>query len=120
MINKHDKVWKCCICNKHTSTLHEVFFGRGNRDICINHNLQVPLCPECHDNAHGKGASSITQDEYKYKFSAILGIDKEYAEREVKMVEMYGLNDRYYDMGDRCYLRFVEDRCRKAIDRFEQ
>ena len=47
------KLYRCAECNRQTTTKHEIIFGRGNRDICIDYNIQLPLCPSCHHTAHG-------------------------------------------------------------------
>ena len=54
MINKKKTIFNCCVCQSQTTTLHEVIFGHGKRDISVKYNIQVPLCPVCHAVAHGR------------------------------------------------------------------
>jgi len=52
--------YKCIACDKFhsittpTETLHEIVFGHGNRQVCIDNSIQVPLCQRCHAIAHGR------------------------------------------------------------------
>lgn len=46
------KSYSCVLCGKITKTLHECFYGSANRKISIKYNMQVPLCNDCHIEAH--------------------------------------------------------------------
>jgi hypothetical protein len=49
-VNKH---YYCAGCKGVTNVLHEIFPGDGRRRICIDYNIQVPLCQVCHAAAGG-------------------------------------------------------------------
>jgi len=42
---------RCIECRRPAADLHEIWGGRGIRQVCIKYNLQVPLCRECHNEA---------------------------------------------------------------------
>jgi hypothetical protein len=73
MKNKHNIMWQCAMpkCSNNTSTLHECFPGRMNRDYCIKYHIQVPLCPTCHYDVHHKKGMQI---HYKKLFCLLLDI----------------------------------------------
>ena len=103
-------VFKCAGCGAHTVTLHEIFFGRGNRDICVEYNIQVPLCIECHKVPHGTHSISsmsplatFNQNECKHYFCDILKIDP------VKTA--LGVQSKT----KRYYLKEVKEKCRIAL-----
>jgi hypothetical protein len=99
MENNHKTTWLCAVCGTPTQTLHECFFGRGNRNICIDYNLQVPLCPEHHDMAHGKRVSVKSQDQWKRYFCELLDI--------MFIKAQFGVMSRH----ERGYLEEVKDKC---------
>ena len=76
MINKNT-IFRCILCTHHTTILHEVFPGRGNRKPCIEYNVQVPLCPECHTKAHATYSPNHEKraDDYAKDFCEYLGVD---------------------------------------------
>ena len=47
-------LYRCAGCGTHTTTLHELVPGHGNRKICEHYNVQLPLCPYCHLAAHNR------------------------------------------------------------------
>ena len=72
MNNQHDTTWHCVICQRETGTLHEVIMGTGNRQTCIDYNIQVPLCVPCHQEAHGGKGKQL---RFKQWFCNLLEID---------------------------------------------
>ncbi len=55
-------MYNCCICGTPEAQLHEVFFGRGVRDLSIKYNLRVPLC-EIHHKSSPTGADAHHRKE---------------------------------------------------------
>ena len=43
---------KCIVCGRPASEMHEIFYGRGVRQLSIDYGYQVPLCRCCHQSAH--------------------------------------------------------------------
>jgi hypothetical protein len=68
MVNKHDTTWRCVRCGTYTQTLHEVIFGRGNRQVCVDYHVQTPLCTSCHELVH------TNKDKYVKELLNFLGV----------------------------------------------
>lgn len=75
---KHRILYKCALCNVHTVTLHELVPGRGNKDVCVKFNIQLPLCVECHKLAHSDVAKEIRSRLFSElcvdEFKAVRGV----------------------------------------------
>lgn len=54
---------RCAVCGRIAGIeLHEIYFGRGKRDLSIQYGLVVPLCVECHrgtNGVHGKNGHAL-------------------------------------------------------------
>ncbi len=46
---------QCEACSRLAVTTHELFPGRGRRKECKEYGIQVRVCNECHQWAHGRG-----------------------------------------------------------------
>lgn len=68
------RLYNCCICGTPNAQIHEVFFGRGVRDLAIEYNLQVPLCVEHHNN--GKDCAHNNKLFYQNMFCGLFGINR--------------------------------------------
>ena len=81
------QVWGCCICGMPTSTLHEIFYGHGVRvEYGIKYNLQVPLCPRHHVQAHN------TKEKNQRDFCRFMGLDYQEAKLNINI-----RNKKYFD-----------------------
>ena len=47
---------KCSICGKKRDNLHEVYFGRGKRQLSIKYGCVIPLCYSCHVKIHNNNS----------------------------------------------------------------
>ena len=89
-----------------TATLHEIFFG-PDKQLSVEHNLQVPACDRCHKHAHGRKDGVIrtdwdhkSQEEYQKGFCTLLELDygdilllvNTLDHDKLKLVESNGLN----------------------------
>jgi hypothetical protein len=97
-------------CGAETTNLHEIFFGRGNKQICVENHIQVPLCEgdatNCHLKPHEQHKENeYSQDVWKEHFCIWLGIDREKAEQAVQYKHQ------------RQYLFEVKDKCLKKLHR---
>ena len=103
MINKNT-LFKCLLCPEHSTTLHEVYFGKHRRNA-VKYNVQVPICNTCHRKAHGTFMANwdISQDQYKTMFLDWLGLDKEKTEADLEKHR------------DRAYLEEHKNDCLKMI-----
>jgi hypothetical protein len=69
----------CEVCGKPYAHNHEIFFGRGKRQLSIKYKLQKRLCYEHHEKPYGDNPhyNKAIDDEYKRegqrKFEAIHG-----------------------------------------------
>jgi hypothetical protein len=57
----------CEVCGKPYAALHEIFFGRGKRQLSIKYRLQKRLCYEHHNMPGGMNPhfNKAIDDEYK-------------------------------------------------------
>ena len=115
MVNKGLTMYHCCICGSDTTQLHEIIFGSANRKICIEYNLQVPLCSKHHDISHGKKHIPVnceydcmSQSQCYTHFCDILRIDPFKTFREVK------------NKSERHYLDTISESCSNIIRGFEK
>ena len=90
----------CAICQDICDSLHELVPGRGNRKVCIEYNIQLPLCVVCNSvqMVHGQHSK-----EWRNKLFEILGID------EYKAVQAI------HNKNKREYLEKVKEKCEKRI-----
>ena len=79
--SKHRKLYTCIgqvvdlgnnDCQGQAVTYHEIIHGGGqtNKKIAEYFNVQVPICPQCHNRVHGKDKRPM--DGYKDHFIEIL------------------------------------------------
>ena len=55
----------CYYCGSTGAERHEVYPGRGKRQICIDYGFQVDLCSECHRQLH-ENATPQAQERNQY------------------------------------------------------
>jgi hypothetical protein len=67
MKNTKKLVYECAECRGAARVLHEIIFGNGNRQICIEYNIQAPLCPLCHGAAHDKWTPHGNSPLYRFR-----------------------------------------------------
>ncbi len=60
-------IYRCAGCGSACNTLHEIIFGNGNRPVCVEYNIQVPLCYVCHMAAHGQSTKHASTPLYRFK-----------------------------------------------------
>lgn len=125
-MKKDNKQYRCAVCSRKADELHEVIFGNGNRLICINYNIQVPLCRCCHFVSHGRkllqGYSPL-QKYIKIELNGTNCIDQ-HAIKEYFVYDILGLD--YYDVAiairdkrKRQYLEDNKEHCLEMIKKFE-
>jgi hypothetical protein len=101
--------YSCCVCENQTTTLHELYFGKHYRPLCIEYSIQVPICYLCHASAHDKPIrNALPFDRYGQKkcrevFGEILDIDLD--------LVFQALQPR----ADRKYLEEIQQRCENVI-----
>ena len=100
MVNNHAVLWSCFGCGISTNVLHEVFFGTSKRIKSIRYDIQIPLCPKCHNAAHGRKTKSDanrfrrkSQDDIKHAICDFLGLDYYKACYEINQGKSYYLLD---------------------------
>jgi hypothetical protein len=82
--------FRCCVCGQ-PATLHEVAKGCDRRPFGIRHHIQLPLCSEHHDVAHGKYGMSQNHDVFYThwlvgKRFELYWIDRIYGENEYNRI----------------------------------
>jgi hypothetical protein len=55
----------CEVCGAGYAANHEIFFGRGKRQLSIKYGLQKRLCHEHHQGPYGPHFNKAIDDEYK-------------------------------------------------------
>lgn len=45
----------CILCGTPTTDMHHCIFGVGNRKLCDEDKILIPVCRCCHDEIHGIG-----------------------------------------------------------------
>jgi len=104
-------LYHCAICQRHTTTYHEVFFG-SLRKKSEKFNIQIPICIFCHSKAHGRkyldfpSPLSGTQEAIQRTLCGILMIDY----RKTKSALMSRFSG---------YLDEVTDQCAEIIRSYE-
>lgn len=93
--------FQCAICQRPTTKLHELVPGRGNRQVCVDYNVQLPLCLDHHLLAH-----SPESKKWRTELFTILNIDED---KTVQAV---------HNKHNRNYLEFMKDRCGKKINSY--
>jgi hypothetical protein len=101
MKNEHNTVWRCVICNSRTATLHEIVYGRGNRELAIIHNIQAPACTNCHRESH-----SEEWEAKRNEFITWLDVDR------VRLIQAFNAGKR---SPKRAYLKEISDHCLRQI-----
>ena len=88
--------------------LHEILFTGHMKKVCIEYNIQVPLCQRCHHQRHH--ATDITKKGRK--------------QMDIFMCEALGID--YYKAlqsiaykNKRSYLELVKERCKEKIKSWE-
>ena len=115
-MKKDGTVYNCVISDMPTDKLHELVPGSGNRSICIDYNIQVPLIPALHMTAHGRGnksdgtysAQSYSQKQMFEKLCEIMDIDPIKTWRGVKEISQRG------------YLEEIKEHCREKLRGWER
>jgi hypothetical protein len=109
MVNSNRYNWRCLLCQKPGSTLHEIFFGRGIREqYGIRHHLQAPLCKYHHDCAHGNDATchSGNMDWFQNDLCERLGID-----RDATKALIFARDHATLEKGDEARLKRLMEYC---------
>jgi len=112
MKKKKNAVYECALwgCDNLSTTLHEIIFGSLYRQLCIDYSIQAPLCPECHNKAHGRGIALQSQQGHIQK-----KIKKYLVETFLK--QNYNVIVRAFSTPvDHGYLETIERACRKRIE----
>jgi hypothetical protein len=117
-MKKDGTLFNCVISKMPTDKLHELVPGGGNRKVCIDYNIQVPIIPDLHDTSHGKGVKDKMRMDYKEQelsqeqmyilFCEIMEIDPVKTRRGVR------------EIGHRWYLEEIKDHCLQKLRGFEQ
>lgn len=90
---------KCYVCNAPYAATHEVFYGRGKRQLSIKYKMQAKLCYEHHEHTR-TGIHFDKRFDFKVKQIYQRKFEKEYS-RE-KFIEVFGRN--YLDMSFEEYI----------------
>jgi hypothetical protein len=90
--------------------LHEVFPGNGRRIICIEYNIQIPVCLKCHNVCHGHTVpehycrlNGWSQQEIQMRYCQEAGIDYDKVRFEI------------FNCVNREYLESVSSRCKLKL-----
>ena len=94
---KHDKT-KCLLCNQYAAELHEIYFGRGVRQISIDHGYQVPLCRYHHEFAHRQ------KDEAQSIIFERLGLD---TDTWIRCRRIFNCNTKDWTIEDEEYIEKI-------------
>ena len=68
----------CHYCGTPNAERHEVYPGRGRRQICIDNGFQVDLCPACHRAMHenstpaAQAINKFWREKYQREYEAEL------------------------------------------------
>ena len=106
-------IFKCLGCEDPTTTLHEIFFGTHGKQICIEYNLQVPLCPLCHLVPHGK--YTIDAHSKKPKFFHYNQSDALYYFCSFLQINYYSAKQAVDSKRNRGYIIEMKDHCLQRI-----
>lgn len=123
MKNKHDRIWECLLCSKHTGTLHEIFYGKF-RKKSIEYSLQCPICPDDHDFVHlKKNIDTYTHEQFvitcKYSYEEKLNyIIQNYLCEIMKLPNRYIIKQAL-ENSDTAFLDIVAQLGELAIQRLE-
>jgi len=114
MKTKGKILYSCCVCQAHTTVLHEIVFGSLYKRVCEDFNIQVPLCQRCHQSAHGQKDGKVyteydcmSQNDCLRYFCDLLSIDV------VKVVPAVK------NKTDRPYLDTINNTCLNKIRQYE-
>ena len=111
---------KCCF---HPGTLHEIWFGNGWRRLSIIYSLQIPLCPGCHDEAHGRGKNKGYQYKSKIEmmkiYCGLMGIDYEKTDWAIKKHHEIVSYGRLGTMTSKEFLMFQSKRIKEQLKEWE-
>lgn len=125
MKNKKRLVFNCaCGCGRQTATLHEIVPGSGNRDICIDYNIQLPLCMDCHTVAHLRSllaGNSPLEEFTKKQNGTVAGLDNELIQGYlfgILGVDMYAVLRALSPSNSKEYLEEIKDSCKIIIMSF--
>lgn len=67
---------KCFVCGQSPVHLHEVFYGRANREKSIEDGCVIPLCPMHHNMSNQGVHYNNDLDDYLKKFAEKKWIEK--------------------------------------------
>jgi len=124
MKNNNKTVYECAECRGGARKLHEIIYGHGNRKICEEYNIQVPLCEICHGAAHDKWTPHGNSPLYRFRKADINSkkitldvkrIARHLCESYLKLNYwdiLIGVKQREY----RHSLELVKDQCKKIIE----
>ena len=123
MKNKPKKIYNCgCGCDRQTVTFHELIPGSANRTICEDHNIQLPLCVDCHTVAHLRpllSGYSPLQEFVKEGSDALNNIAIQEHLFSILGVDMYEAWRAFSPSRSKKYLVEMKDICAESIKRFE-
>ena len=124
MKNKKKIIFNCaCGCGRQTATLHEIIPGSGNRDICIEYNIQLPLCSLCHTVAHLRFLLNEYSPLLKFtkKINNDIKLDNTLIQEylfSILDVDMYAVLRALSPSNTKEYLVKIKDDCHKVIMSF--
>ena len=126
MKNKKKIIFNCaCGCGRQTITLHELIPGNGNRKICEDYNIQLPLCIYCHTVAHLRFLRNDFSPLLKFtkkQNGTELKLDNELIKKnlfEILNVDMYSTLKAMSPGNSREYLDQIKYICLQGIMSFQ-
>lgn len=69
IVTNYDEI--CFFCGKKADVKHHLIFGTGNRKLCDEDGLTVPICNSCHNM--GEISSRVHDNSMAEKLSKMLG-----------------------------------------------
>jgi hypothetical protein len=99
----------CLFCTKQTSTYHEIFYGRGSRDICIKYGLKIPVCQACHKELHSNKEKGQKRIVKKLKLP-------EHCLQPTKLIMHKA--EKSWSQAEKVYIEMLGETIQKRIDIF--
>jgi hypothetical protein len=81
----------CEVCGKPYAHLHEIFFGRGKRQLSIKYRLQKRLCYDHHEKPNGDNPHFNKAIDDEYKREGQQEFERLYGTRE-DFIRLFGRN----------------------------
>ena len=105
----------CCICHRRKpAVLHEIFPGSFRRGLCVEYNIQAPLCVDCHNSAHGRsGGDSVLRVESQLSIRHML------CEDFLKINYQKTKTDILFVGTKRPYLDKIKNKCLRKLKKYE-